>query len=265
MADIHEVASSCVCKKLPGDREEVGHKSKNSHLTKSVHVITTVAMIFIVFFIILISKIRFSLILKSVKPVLFIIIFTMILNLFFTVGDDVFFRYKWFVLTYGAIETSVKMALRIFLLVISASMLTFTTTPIVLTDGLEKLMAPLKVIKVPVHEIAMMMSIALRFIPTLIDETDKIIKAQSSRGADFDTGNVISRIKSFIPILIPLFVSAFRRAEELATAMESRCYKGGEGRTKMKVLTLKKVDAIISCAAILCFTIIILSDKLITW
>jgi energy-coupling factor transport system permease protein len=137
---------------------------------------------------------------------------------------------------------TVKMMLRLTLLIVSASILTLTTTPILLTDGMEKLMGPLRKIKVPVHEIAMMMTIALRFIPTLLEETDKIMKAQAARGADFDTGNIIQRAKSFVPVLVPLFVSAFRRADDLAVAMEARCYRGSMGRTKMKQLKIGALD-----------------------
>jgi energy-coupling factor transport system permease protein len=143
------------------------------------------------------------------------------------------------------------MSIRLILLIVIASLLTYTTTPISLTDGIEKLLAPLNRMRVPVHEIAMMMTIALRFIPTLLEETDKIIKAQSSRGADFDSGNLVQRAKSFIPVLIPLFISAFRRADELATAMEARCYRGSEGRTRMKQLSFTKYDVITWMVSIL--------------
>ena len=141
---------------------------------------------------------------------------------------------------------SVKMALRLALLIMGASLLTYTTTPIALTDGIEKLMKPLSKIGLPVHEIAMMMSIALRFIPTILEETEKIIKAQSSRGADFDTGNLMQRAKSFIPVLVPLFISAFRRADDLATAMEARCYRGSVGRTRMKQLKFSRADILVT-------------------
>lgn len=180
--------------------------------------------------------------LKGLKPVLFIVVFAAVINVFTIKGSPVF-QAGPLRITYEGLDTAARMALRIALMIVGASLLTFTTTPISLTDGIEKLMAPLKRIGVPVHEIAMMMTIALRFIPTLLEETDKIIKAQASRGADFDTGNVIQRAKSFIPVLVPLFISAFRRADELATAMEARCYRGSEGRTRMKQLRLTSADA----------------------
>jgi len=187
------------------------------------------------------SGIPLKYMLKGLKPILVIVIFATLINLFTTKGTLIpgleFLR-----ITYEGIEMAVKTVLRLILLVVGASLLTLTTTPILLTDGIEKLMEPLKAIGIPSHEIAMMMTIALRFIPTLLEETDKIMKAQAARGADFDTGNLVQRAKSFIPVLIPLFVSAFRRADELATAMEARCYRGSEGRTRMKQLKLTKVD-----------------------
>lgn len=183
---------------------------------------------------------------RGLKPVLFIVVFTSILNIFYTQSGTMLFEYKFIHITDQGILTAVKIALRLTLFVMGGTLLTFTTTPISLTDGLEKLMKPLKHIGVPAHEIAMMMSIAIRFIPSLMDETDKIMKAQSARGADFDTGNIIQRAKSFIPVLVPLLVSAFRRATELATAMEARCYRGGEGRTRMKQLRFSKADVVVT-------------------
>lgn len=184
--------------------------------------------------------------LKGLKPVMIIVIFTAIINIFSTKGTPIYdvglLRY----ITYEGIDITIKMTLRLSLLIIGASMLTLTTTPILLTDAVEKLMGPAKRLGVPVHEIAMMMTIALRFIPTLLEETDKIMKAQSARGADFDTGNLVQRAKSFVPVLVPLFISAFRRADELATAMEARCYRGSEGRTRMKQLMFTKADIFIS-------------------
>lgn len=191
------------------------------------------------------ASIPVKFVLKGLKPVIFIVIFAGVINMF-TYGGDPIFQYGFLKLTYEGLDMAAKMAIRLFLLIIIASMLTYTTTPISLTDGIEKLLNPLKKIKVPAHEIAMMMTIALRFIPTLLEETDKIIKAQSSRGADFDTGNVLQRAKSFIPVLVPLFISAFRRADELATAMEARCYRGSEGRTRMKQLSFTKYDVIVT-------------------
>ena len=166
-------------------------------------------------------------------------------------------------ITYEGINVAVKMAIRLFLLIIIASLLTYTTTPIALTDAIEKLLGPLKRIRVPVHEIAMMMTIALRFIPTLLDETDKIIKAQSSRGADFDSGNMIERAKSFIPVLIPLFISAFRRADELATAMEARCYRGSEGRTRMKQLRFSGSDVAVTVITAAFMTWVLLMEFMV--
>ncbi len=192
------------------------------------------------------SNIPVKFVLRGLKPILFIVVFAGIINMFTVKGTPVF---EWGFLkhlTYEGIDMAVKMSIRLFLLIIIASLLTYTTTPIALTDGIERLMGPLRRFKVPVHEIAMMMTIALRFIPTLLEETDKIIKAQSSRGADFDNGNIIERAKSFIPVLIPLFISAFRRADELATAMEARCYRGSEGRTRMKQLSFTKFDLIVT-------------------
>jgi len=179
--------------------------------------------------------------LKGLKPVVAIVVFAAAINIFTTAGTPIF-EIGFLRVTYEGVSLAVKMALRLSLLIVGASLLTLTTTPILLTDGLEKLMEPLRVVGVPAHEIAMMMTIALRFIPTLLEETDKIMKAQAARGADFDTGNLMQRAKSFIPVLVPLFISAFRRAEELATAMEARCYRGSVGRTRMKQLKLTKVD-----------------------
>jgi len=195
----------------------------------------------------LISGIPFKMILKSLKPILPIIILTSILNLLFIRSGEVVWEWKFITLTEDGIHTAVFMTVRIVCLIIGSSLLTYTTSPIDLTDGIERLLSPLKKIKVPVHELAMMMTIALRFIPTLIEETDKIMAAQKARGADMETGGPIARARALVPILIPLFVSSFRRAEELALAMECRCYHGGEGRTRMKQLRLHFVDL---CAVI---------------
>jgi len=197
------------------------------------------------FLVIISSGVPLRYTLKGLKPVLIIVIFTAVINIL-TVKGTPLFQYGFISITYEGIDMAVKMALRLSLLVIGASLLTLTTTPIMLTDGLEKLMHPLNRINVPVHEMAMMMTIALRFIPTLLEETDKIMKAQAARGADFDTGNMVQRAKSFIPVLVPLFVSAFRRADELAVAMEARCYRGSAGRTRMKQLKLGSSDLIIT-------------------
>jgi energy-coupling factor transport system permease protein len=194
---------------------------------------------------VVISEIPIKYTLKGLKPVLIIIVFTAVLNLFTVKGTPIF-EYGAIHITYEGIDTVVKLVFRLSLLVISASLLTLTTTPMLLTDGIEKLMSPFRRIGLPAHEIAMMMTIALRFIPTLLEETDKIMKAQAARGADFDTGKLIDRAKSFVPVLVPLFVSAFRRADDLAIAMEARCYRGSEGRTRMKQLKLGKVDLVIT-------------------
>ena len=190
---------------------------------------------------------------KGMKPLLFILVFTAGLNLFFTQGEKLLVD-VWVIQIYAeGVLRAVFMLLRILMLVMATFLLTYTTSPIALTDGLEGLLSPLKVIKVPVHELSMMMCIALRFIPTLIEETDKIMSAQKARGADFETGSLMRRVKALIPILVPLFISAFRRADELATAMECRCYQGGEGRTKMKLLRFVSWDyyALITGAAMI--------------
>ena len=182
-----------------------------------------------------ISRIPLKLIMKSLKPIVIIIIFTGALNILYTPGTELF-RLWIFRVTVEGIRTAITMIVRILLLVASTSLLTYTTSPMALTDGLESLLGPLKKFHVPVHEFSMMMSIALRFIPTLIEETDKIMSAQKARGADFESGNIFQRAKALVPVLVPLFVSSFRRADELAVAMECRCYHGGEGRTRLHVL-----------------------------
>jgi len=186
-----------------------------------------------------ISKIKPKNIFKGLKPMIFIIVLTSLLNIFYTEGTPIV---EGWIITWEGIDRALKMVLRITLLVTGTFLLTYTTSPMALTDGLELLMNPLKKIKVPVHEMTIMMSMALRFIPTLIEETDKIMSAQKARGADFETGNLVNRAKALIPILVPLFVSSFRRADELAVAMESRCYHGGEGRTRMKQLRFAGID-----------------------
>lgn len=189
-----------------------------------------------------VAKIPVRMIGKSLKPIIPILIFTAVLNVFFISGGTELFHWWIFRLTIGGLYTAFTMAVRIVLLIAGSSLLTYTTSPITLTDAIERLLKPLKVVKFPVHELAMMMSIALRFIPTLIEETDKIMSAQKARGADLESGGVMQRAKALIPILIPLFISAFRRAEELALAMECRCYHGGEGRTRMRQLHLSLRD-----------------------
>ena len=189
-----------------------------------------------------ISTIPLKTITRGMKPVTMIVVFTGVLNLFFTEGTHEIVNIYGFSLTWEAVERAFFMILRIMLLITGTFLLTYTTSPIALTDGLEKLLNPLKRIKFPVHELSMMMCIALRFIPTLIEETDKIMSAQKARGADFESGSLINRAKALVPILVPLFISAFRRADELAIAMECRCYQGGEGRTKMKQLHYTSLD-----------------------
>ena len=189
-----------------------------------------------------ISSIPFKSIVHGMKPVVMILIFTGILNLFFTTDGRVLVHFWIFTITTEGVIRAVFMMGRILMLISGTFLLTYTTSPISLTDGLESLMRPLKKIHVPVHELSMMMCIALRFIPTLIEETDKIISAQKARGADFESGNLIQRARALVPILVPLFISAFRRADELATAMECRCYQGDVGRTKMKLLRYGRLD-----------------------
>ena len=188
------------------------------------------------------SKVPFSYIVKGLKPIVFLLVFTAGFNLFLTPGQNVLFQAGFLKITMEGLETAVFMAVRLILLILGSSLMTFTTTPNRLTDGLEHVMRPLKKFGVPVHEISMMMSIALRFIPILLEETDKIMKAQTARGADFESGGLIQKAKSLIPLLVPLFISAFRRANDLAMAMEARCYRGGEGRTKMMLLQYKGRD-----------------------
>ena len=200
------------------------------------------AGLFLVFSIRL-SHVPFKFMVKGMKAILFLLIFTVIFNLFLTPGQPLVSIWR-LTITREGLETAVKMAIRLSFLIIGSSVMTLTTTPNNLTDGMESLMKPLRRLHVPVHEIAMMMSIALRFIPILLEETDKIMKAQMARGADFDSGNLIQKAKSLVPLLVPLFISAFRRASDLAMAMEARCYRGGEGRTKMKPLIYKRRDAI---------------------
>ena len=205
-----------------------------------------------------VSTIKLKSILKGLKPLIFIIVFTGILNLFYTKGGTVLFDWWIFTVTTEGIKRAFLMVVRIMLLITGTFLLTYTTSPIALTDGLEILLGPLKKIHVPVHEMSMMMSMALRFIPTLIEETDKIMSAQKARGADFETGKLTQRAKALLPLLVPLFVSSFRRADELAVAMESRCYHGGEGRTRMKQLRMHRRDwlALLLGALVLAATIV---------
>ena len=198
------------------------------------------------------SKIPIRLYLKSLKAILILVIFTSVLNIFYGTGEPL---WQWgiFRVTLNGILNSIFVSVRIVILILTTSILTFTTSPTQLTDAIERLLRPLAKLHVPVHEFAMMMTIALRFVPTLLEETDKIMSAQKARGADMESGGLMQRIKALVPVLIPLFVSAFRRAYDLATAMESRCYHGGEGRTKMKILKLGQTDWLILVTVLLFF------------
>ena len=209
-------------------------------MAKSIQALSVGILFTLITFII--SRIPLRMMGKSLKPIVPIVIFTAVLNLFFIRTGDVLWQWKIIKLTSDGVDTSLFMVIRIICLICGSSLLTYTTSPIELTDAIEKLLGPLKKIKVPVHELAMMMTIALRFIPTLIEETDKIINAQKARGADMETGGLMQKTKALIPILIPLFVASFRHAEELALAMECRCYHGGEGRTRMKQLKMTMID-----------------------
>lgn len=195
-----------------------------------------------------VSKLRIRMVLRGLKPLVFIIVFTAVLNLFMTPGEDIIWRAGPLSITTTGVEKAALIVVRLILLVIGASLLTYTTSPIQLTDGLERLLSPLKKIHMPVHELAMMMSLALRFIPTLVEETDKIMGAQRARGADFDSGTLLHRARAMVPILVPLFISSFRRADELATAMECRLYRGDNGRTRLRQLAFGRDDA--KCALI---------------
>ena len=209
--------------------------SANSVLTYAIVMVALTVSI-------LVSKVPFRSLTKGLKPIVIIVIFTAVMNLFFTKGTPVCDVWLLRHITWEGLIAAVKMLLRIVMLIMGTFLLTYTTSPIALTDGLESLLGFLKKIKAPIHELSMMMSIALRFIPTLIEETDKIMSAQKARGADFESGNIFRRAKALVPILVPLFISAFRRADELATAMECRCYHGGEGRTALHVLRYEQAD-----------------------
>ena len=189
------------------------------------------------------GRISLKHLIKSLKPVVLIIVFTAVINMLMTPGD-ILYQFYFIKITSQGINMALFMSIRLVLLIAGASIMTLTTSPIALTDGLEKLLSPGKKIGLPAHELAMMMTIALRFIPTLLEETDKIMKAQMARGADFESGNVMARARSLVPLLVPLFVGAFRRADELATAMEARCYRGGDKRTRMKELRLTSLDIV---------------------
>ena len=207
-----------------------------------------------------VAKIPVKMIGKSLKPILPIVLFTAVLNLFFVSGEGDPLVHFWFLTIYAeGVRYAVLMAVRVMALIAGTSLLTYTTSPIVLTDAIEQLLKPLGKLHFPVHELAMMMSIALRFIPTLIEETDKIMNAQKARGAQLDTGKMTDRVKALVPVLIPLFISAFRRADELAMAMECRCYRGGTGRPRLKVLRCEKQDYNDLAVCIACFAVILAS------
>jgi len=203
-----------------------------------------------------ISKVNIRQMLRGLRPLVLILVLTGLLNMFLTPGEPIVSLWRLSI-TWEGLSRSIILIVRIVMMVMSTFILTYTTTPMALTDGLEKLMSPLRRIRVPVHELAMIMGTALRFIPTLIEETDKIINAQKARGADFETGNLIRHAKALLPILVPLFMSAFRRADELAIAMESRCYHGGEGRTRMRQLQFARRDILTDIASVLLLAIVI--------
>lgn len=208
------------------------------------------------------SKVPFKFVLKGVRPILFIVFLTALLNLFMTDGRPIA-QFYFLKITHEGILRSIFMASRLVFLIMSSSLMTFTTTELALTDGIESLLKPFKIVKVPAHEIAMMMSIALRFIPTLIDETDKIMKAQMARGASFDSKNIVKKAKSFLPLLIPIFISSFKRAEDLALAMEARCYRGGEGRTRLNKLKYSQNDLIAAGIVVSAMLLALLLDRLL--
>jgi len=218
------------------------------------------AMVMFTLMAVLVSGVPLKYTLKGLKPLLFIILFTAAINIFTTGGAPVSGIFPFKYITYEGLVLALKLAVRLAMIIVGGSLLTLTTTPILLTDGIESLLGPFKRIGLPTHELAMMMSIALRFIPTLLEETDKIMKAQASRGADFDTGNLVQRAKSFIPVLVPLFVSAFRRAEELATAMEARCYRGGKGRTRLRQLKFTDADLKIALVTVVFFASLLILE-----
>ncbi len=211
---------------------------------------------------VLLSRIPIKLILKGLKPVLPLLFFTALINIFYADGK-VLLKFWIFTITWDGVYTAIFIGLRILCLIAASSLLTYTTSPTTLTDALERLMSPLRFLRVPVHEIAMMMTIALRFIPTLIEETDKIMSAQKARGADMESGSILQRVKALIPVLVPLFVSSFRRAYDLATAMECRCYHGGDGRTRMKQLRMAVRDFLAVGVMVLLIAVLIVTNVFI--
>ena len=209
-----------------------------------------------------ISKVGFKSLVRGLKPLVVIIAFTGILNIFFTPAETYLLEWGILRISEKGIQNALFMVVRIMLLVMGTFLMTYTTSPIRLTDGLESLLGPLKRLRVPVHELAMMMAIALRFIPTLIEETDKIMSAQKARGADFESGNIFQKAKALVPILVPLFISAFRRADELATAMECRCYHGGDGRTKLHVLKYQRRDYVALAGGVVILALVVVLRRL---
>lgn len=209
-----------------------------------------------IFMAVYLSQVPIKFILKGLKPLIFIIFITFFINIFMTKGE-ILYKLGPLIITKEGLSQAVFMAIRLILLITGTSLLTLTTSPIALTDGIEKLLSPFKKIGLPAHELAMMMTIALRFIPTLLEETDKIMKAQMARGADFESGNIINRAKNLVPLLVPLFINAFRRADELATAMEARCYRGGDNRTRLNELSFKKIDILALTSMVIFFGFIV--------
>ncbi|MGI6668532.1 MAG: energy-coupling factor transporter transmembrane component T family protein [Acetivibrionales bacterium] len=254
---------------IPGD--SIIHKADPR--TKIIFTMTFMVMVFLIssfwlftamvmftLIAVLVSGVPIKYTLRGLKPLIFIILFTAAINIFTTGGTPISSIFPLKYITYEGLALALKLAVRLAMIIVGGSLLTLTTTPILLTDGIESLLGPLGRIGLPTHELAMMMSIALRFIPTLLEETDKIMKAQASRGADFDTGNLVQRAKSFIPVLVPLFVSAFRRAEELATAMEARCYRGGKGRTRLRQLKFTDADLKIALVTVVFFASLLILE-----
>jgi len=215
------------------------------------------------YFVSKLSSIPFKMLIKGVKPLRFILILTFLLNLFFNTGTTMLVEWGFLKISYEGVSQAVHYSLRLVFLVLGTSLMTLTTSPIALSDGIEMLLSPLKKIHFPAHELAMMMSIALRFIPTLMEEADKIMKAQMARGADFESGNLLARAKAMVPLLVPLFVSAFRRAGDLAMAMESRCYHGGENRTRLRVLKITRNDWL-AAAGVAVLIVLILTEGYVT-
>ncbi|MBQ3132829.1 MAG: energy-coupling factor transporter transmembrane protein EcfT [Clostridia bacterium] len=211
----------------------------------------------------LISGLPARLLLRSIKPIVPLIVLTTVLNVFYISGGETLVKWNFIHITTGGVNNAIFIAVRIVALIMGSSLLTYTTSPTTLTDALERLMSPLKVLRINVHEISMMMTIALRFIPTLIEETDKIMAAQKARGADLESGGLVQRVKALVPVLIPLFVSAFRRACDLATAMECRCYHGGDGRTRMKQMKMRRSDGVFLASTVLLCAVVILLNILL--